>query len=255
MKKRNVNLILFGIVMSFLITIPFVSEKFFVTNSNVPWQFSPFNSGDSLSVTYKERYHVLDQQALIHRIEDKTRVTVSIMIDGWGVPYDEEMLTEDFAIFAKNTIQIALHKRFHGYTSHAEAVELRAGFEDGLYITNGDSTECTQMEMQPPYGTKQVYCCLNCADSDVAVALDSILSDTTWKRLAWTAHETNLGDRNKLHNLHRQLTKIASHHPRVQFIIQGTHRPILGTPETRQKYNPHWVPAIFVNCKLKPKKN
>ena len=251
MKKRNINLILFSVVLAFLITIPFVSGKLFITNQSVPWQFSPFNSGDSLSVVYKERYLILDQQALIHRIEDKTRAIVSVMIDGWGVPYDEEMLAKDFSFFDGKRVQFALHKRFHGHTTHAKNVELRAGFEDGLYVMNEDSADCAQMEMQPPYGMKQVYCCSKCADNDIAAALDSVLSDTTWKRIAWTAHETYLGDRDKLHSLLRQLAEIASRHPEVQFIIQGTHRPILGTPETRRKYNAHWVPAVFLNTKIR----
>ena len=250
MKKRNINLILFSTVLAFLIVIPFVSKNLFVTNQDAPWQFCPFNSGDSLSTTYKERYRVFDQQALIHQIKDKTPTTVSIMIDGWGVPYDEKMLADDFSFFDKNTAHFALHKRFHGHTSYAETVELRSGFEDGLYLVNEDSTKCTQMEMQPAYGMKQAYCCLKCTDNDVATKLDSILSDTTssWKRIVWIPRETNLGDRNKLHNLLRQLAEMATRHPEVQFIIQGAHRPILGTPETRRKYNAHWVPAVFINC-------
>ena len=250
MKKRNINLILFSTVLAFLIVIPFVSKNLFVTNQDAPWQFCPFNSGDSLSTTYKERYRVFDQQALIHQIKDKTPTTVSIMIDGWGVPYDEKMLADDFSFFDKNTAHFALHKRFHGHTSYAETVELRSGFEDGLYLVNEDSTKCTQMETQPAYGMKQAYCCLKCTDNDVATKLDSILSDTTssWKRIVWPPRETNLGDRNKLHNLLRQLAEMATRHPEVQFIIQGAHRPILGTPETRRKYNAHWVPAVFINC-------
>lgn len=251
MKHRNVNLALFGSVLVFLIALPFASKSLFVTNQDAPWQFSPFNSGDSLSTPYKERYRVLDQQALIHRIKDKTPTTVSVMIDGWGVPYDEKMLADDFSFFDKNTAHFALHKRFHGHTSYAETVEFRSGFEDGLYLVNENSTKCTQMETQPAYGMKQAYCCKKCTDNEAATKLDSILSDTTWERIAWTVRETNLGDRDKLHNLLRQLAEISSRHQEVQFIIQGAHRPILGAPETRRKYNAHWVPAIFVNCELK----
>lgn len=250
MKACNINLILFLVVLAFLITIPFVSENMFTTNQSAPWQLSPFNSGDSLSTTYKERYRVLDQQALIHRIKDKTPTIISVMIDGWGVPYDEDMLAEDFSFFGKNIALIALHKRLHGHASYAETVELRAGFENGLYMGSGDSTKCAQMEKQPAYGMKQAYCCLKCTDKEVATKLDSILSDTTWKRIAWTARETNLGDRDKLHNLLHQLAEMADRHPEVQFIIQGTHRPILGTPETRRKYLAPWVPAVFLNAKI-----
>jgi hypothetical protein len=250
MKHRNINLALFSAVLAFLIAVPFVSKNLFVTNQDAPWQFCPFNSGDSLSITYKEHYRILDQQALIHRIKNKTPTTVSVIIDGWGVPYDEEMLADDFSIFDKNTALFALHKRLHGHTIYAETVELRAGFEDGLYMGIGDSAKCNQLEARPAYGMKQAYCCLKCTDNEVATKLDSILSDTTWKRIAWTAKETNLGDRTKLHNLLSQLAEMADRHPEVQFIIQGTHRPILGMPETRRKYLAPWVPAVFLNAKI-----
>ena len=250
MKIRNINLVLFSAILAFLIASPFIGKNLFITNQSAPWQLSPFNSGDSLSASYKEHYRVLDQNALIHRIKNNAPTTVSVMIDGWGVPYDEDMLAEDFSIFEKNTALFALHKRYLGHTAHAETVELRTGFKDGLQIGSGDSTECAKMEANPTYEMKQIYCCLNCKDEETAVKLDSILTDTTWKRLAWTAHETNLGDRDKLHVLLRQLAEIASRHSEVQFIIQGTHRPILGTPETRRKYNAHWVPAVFLNTKI-----
>ena len=161
------------------------------------------------------------------------------------------MLAEDFALFDAKTTQFALHKRLLGHTAHAEAVETRGGFENGLLIGRGDSSECARQEVLPRFGAKQSFCCQNCTEKEVASSLDSLLADTTLKRMEWTAREANLGDRGKLHDLLRQLAEIAARHPDVQFIIQGTHRPILGTPETRRKYNAHWVPAVFINCELK----
>lgn len=255
MKIRNINLVLFSAILTFLIASPFIGKNLFITNQSAPWQLSPFNSGDSLTASYKERYRILDQNALIHRIKDSAPTTISVMIDGWGVPYDEDMLAEDFSLFEKNKALFALHKRYLGHTAHAEAVETRVGFENGLLIGRGDSSECARQEAFPRFGAKQSFCCLNCTDKAVAGSLDSILTDTTWKRIEWTARETNLGDRVKLHDLLRQLAEIAARHPEVQFIIQGTHRPILGTPETRRKYNAHWVPAVFINCALKNESN
>ena len=254
MRMRNINLILFAATLAFLIALPWVCGNMFLSHQDAPWQLLPFNSGDSLSTAYKERYQVLDIPALIRQVDDTTRTTVSVMVDGWGVPYDEEMLAEDFAFFDAKTAQFALHKRLLGHTAHAETVELRTGFEDGLSIVSGDSAECSRLEAQPRFGAKQTFCCLNCTDGDVAVSLDSLLADTTWKRMEWTARETNLGDREKLHGLLRELSTVMAKHSDVQFIIQGTHRPILGTPETRRKYNARWVPAVFVNCTLKPEK-
>lgn len=251
MRARNVNLVLFTVTLAFLIVLPWVCGNKFLSHQDVPWQLLPFNSGDSLSTAYKERYRVLGASALIHQIKDSSQITVSVMVDGWGVPYDENMLAEDFALFDAKTTQFALHKRLLGHTAHAETVEMRTGFEGGLSLASGDSVECTQLEAMPRFGAKQSFCCLNCTDKEVASSLDSLLADTTWKRMEWTARETNLGDRDQLHDLLRQLAEIAARHPDVQFIIQGTHRPILGTPETRRKYNAHWVPAVFINCELK----
>jgi hypothetical protein len=254
MRARNFNLVLFAVLLAFLIALPCVCGNMFLSHQDAPWQLLPFNSGDSLSMVYKERYRVFDAPALIRQIEDSSRTTVSIMVDGWGVPYDENMLADDFGIFEAKTAQFALHKRLLGHTAHAEAVETRVGFENGLLIGRGDSSECARQEAFPRFGAKQSFCCLNCTDKAVAGSLDSILTDTTWKRIEWTARGTNLGDRDKLHDLLRQLAEIAAQHPDVQFIIQGTHRPILGAPEVRRKYNARWVPAVFINCKLKTEK-
>lgn len=254
MKFRVINLILFSILLVFIILIPILFGDRYTSRQDAPWQLLPFNSGDSLSETYKNRYSVLDNAPLIRQIEDTLRPVVSVLIDGWGVPYNEEMLAEDFSFFNSEFALFAMHKRLLGYTEHAEIVETQQGFSDGLYLAIGDSSECERIEAGPKFGMKRALCCLKCTDREVASALDSVLSGSTWKRIEWTARETNMGDRVKLHDLLRQLAGIAAHHPEVQFIIQGTHRPILGTPETRRKYNAHWVPAVFVNCKLKPEK-
>jgi len=255
MKMRRLNLILFSVTLVLLVVLPIACGNKFLSLPGNPWHLSPFNSGDSLSEVYEDRYRMFDAYALIRHIEDTTQTTVSVMIDGWGVPYDENVLAEDFALFDKKITQYALHKRLLGHTAHAEAVEMRSGFEGGLFLRSGDSVECARIEEPFAYGMKQMYCCQKCTGNEVLSVLDSVLSDTVWKRIAWTDRETNLGDRTKLYDVLRRLAEIATHHPNTQFIIQGTHRPILGTPETRREYIAHWVPAVFINCGLKPEKN
>lgn len=254
MKARYVNLVLFCIVLAVLIAIPFLSGKIFTINQNAPWLFSPFNSGDSLSTVYKERYRILEQNALIHRIEDTTRTIISVMIDGWGVPYDDNMLEQDFASFGQKNVVPVVHKRLLNYTSHAENVEYRTGFSEGVFVANGDSLVCAKKEKEQGGYFKQIVCCENCNDLQTVDILDSLASDGAWSRIAWTAHGTREGARETLHEVLRRLSAVAGRHPDAQFIIQGTHRPILGTPETRRKYNAHWVPAVFINCKLKTEK-
>lgn len=251
MNARNVNLVLFCIVLAVLIAIPFLSGKIFTINQNAPWLFSPFNSGDSLSTAYKERYRVLEQNALIHRIEDATRAIVSVMIDGWGVPYDEKMLEQDFALFKQDNAKYAMHRRLLGHTSHAENVEYRTGFSGGIFLMQGDSSTCSQRADSTYWEFEREFCCVNCGDSKMISIIDSLLSDSTQVKIGWTVRSTREGDRETLHEVLRGLSDVASRHPDVQFIIQGTHRPILGTPDTRRKYLAPWVPAVFINCELK----
>lgn len=251
MKHRNINLILFSVILVFLISIPFVSKNLFVTNQDAPWQFTPFNSGDSLSIIYKERYRILDQQALIHQIKDKASTTVSVMIDGWGVPYDERMLEQDFALFEENKSSFAIHKRLLGFTSHAENVEYRSEFAGGTFLMQGDSSTCLRRADSSYWEFERSFCCANCDDSKMIAVVDSLLSDSTQTKIGWTVRSTREGDREKLHEILRKLSDVVNQHPDVQFIIQGTHRPILGAPETRRMYNAKWVPAVFINCELK----
>ena len=50
--------------------------------------------------------------------------------------------------------------------------------------------------------------------------------------------ETNLGD---------FVADVARRHPEARFIVQGTHRPILGNPKIRRESYSHWVPAVVIN--------
>jgi hypothetical protein len=62
-----------------------------------------------------------------------------VLVDGWGVPYDEKMLKDDFEILQGSNTSFAMHKRLLGHTSYAENVEYRAWFSEGVLISNGDS--------------------------------------------------------------------------------------------------------------------
>ena len=77
--------------------------------------------------------------------------------------------------------------------------------------------------------------------------LDSMLSETQFNTIAWTTQDSRFGDENKLTSLLKNIAKLAEKHPTIQFIIQGTHRPILSTPEKRRENYPHWVPVVVLN--------
>lgn len=250
MKARNINLALFSAFLLCLISLPILCVDKYLSHQDYPWQLTPFGY-DSLSQHYKDHYLTMDAKALVTHLKDSTKPVVTVMIDGWGVPYDESTLEEDFALLKKEKVKFAMHRRLLGYTSHAENVEYRSGLAGGTFLTQGDSLICAQRADSTYWKFGQALCCENCDDSKMISVIDSLLSDSTQTRLGWTARSTREGDREKLHNILQGLSDIASRHPDVQFIIQGTHRPILGTPETRRKYLAPWVPAVFINCELK----
>ena len=250
MKMRNLNLILFLLFLVGIISLRILCVNDYLSHSGNPWHLVPFGV-DSLSEKYKENYVVLNHQKLVSHLQDTTRMTVEILIDGWGVPYDEKMLEQDFSSFKQKGAIFAMHRRLLGHTLHAENVEYRAGFSGGTFLMQGDSLTCSQRADSSYWEFKRGFCCVNCGDAKMITIIDSLLSDSAQVKIGWTVHSTREGDRETLHEVLRRLSDVASRHPDVQFIIQGTHRPILGTPETRRKYLAPWVPAVFINCELK----
>lgn len=250
MKMRNINLVLFSLLLASLISLPILCVDQYLSHPDRPWQLVPFGA-DSLSQTYKSQYQIFDPQALITHLADSSKPTIMVLIDGWGAPYDETMLEDDFGILQGPNTTFAMHKRLLGHTSYAENVEYKAGFSEGVLITGGNSATCTKLEREQGVHFKQTFCCKNCNDMQVLAMLDSLIADTTWNKIGWTIRSTCEGDRTKLHKVLHGLSDIVRRHPDVQFILQGTHRPTLGTPETRRKYLAPWVPAAFINCELK----
>ena len=250
MKMRRINLALFSAFLACLVSLPILCVDRFRSNEDNPWQLTPFNN-DSLSVFYKENYRTFDSHTLMSDLTDSAKKTVMVLVDGWGVPYDEKMLLQDFELLKNDNAKFALHKRFLAYTSHAEGVEYSVGFKDGVLLALGDSAYCSEKLGLQNANFKQTICFVGNDDSRMVQAVDSLINEGAWNKIAWTVRSTREGNREKLHEVLRGLSDVASRHPDVQFIIQGTHRPILGTPETRRKYLAPWVPAVFINCELK----
>ncbi|MBR2470401.1 MAG: hypothetical protein IKB43_09720 [Fibrobacter sp.] len=253
MKKRNVNLLLFSLVLIFLISVPILRLDEGRSTMNdwdrSPWHLTPFDA-DSLSQYYKNHYPILDENPLKSILQDSTKSLVMVLIDSWGVPYNEEQLVSDFQMINENNVFYAIHKRRAQNTSLAENTEYGEGFKEGIFLATIGSSDCEQTETVESSLFKQILCCENCDDSRAVATLDSLITDETWSRIAWTARSTREGDRDKLHQLLKELSNLTTKHPDVQFVIQGTHRPILGSPETRRMYLAPWVPAVFVNCDL-----
>ena len=245
---RLLNLVLFSLFIAVIISLPIIFVDRYLPQSQSPWQLQPFGC-DSLSESYKSRYQIIGDTALINFIDDSARTIVNILIDGRGVPYDEDMLMEDFGLFKESSPKLAIHKRTLNYTAIIERNELQERFTEGAFLFNGDYATCIKRLSNLKRYFSRTDCFEKYEDVKMVPILDSLLADGSMKRIAWTSYETREGDRKKLHQVLNDLSKLAKKYPQVQFIIQGTHRPILGTPETRRKYLAPWVPAIFANTK------
>lgn len=250
MKMRYINLTLFSALVALLIVLPIAFTDGNLSNSQSPWHLQPFGA-NSLSKFYKENYRIYGEQALVDLLRDSTKTTVSVLIDGWGVPYDEEMLKQDFAYFENNSPEYAVHKRVFNYTVFAEGNELQKDFAGGLFIYGGPDSVCSGKRNRFGSLFSRIECCDNCGDLKITSLLDSVLAERSWTRIALTTCQTRKGDRDSLHLVLSKLSEISKKYKDVQFVIQGTHRPILGTPETRRKYLAPWVPAVFLNSRMK----
>ncbi len=250
MNKRLLNITLFSAVIAFIISLPIIFKDQFLPRRNSPWQLQPFNA-DSLSLFCKSNYRIIGDTALITYLKAPSRTVVNVLVDGWGVPYDESMLVQDFDLFKENSPTLTIHNRMFGYTAIIENSELQNGFTDGVFLFNGDSAGCSKKQRSLANNFSQIICLENHKDPEVIPILDSMLAADSLKSMAWTTYETREGDREKLHLVLNGLSNLAKKYPQIQFIIQGTHRPILGTPETRRKYLAPWVPAVFANGSIK----
>ena len=224
MNLRRINLILFSCVLFSIAVVSWLPESTFFAGYEKPWQLQPFTSEDSLSVAYKERYRVLDKLPVVWQMKDTTGAMAVILVDAWGVPLDESRLAEDFSFFQKLPHEFALHRRLANRTEHAENVE----WKDEHVVVKCDS----------------------CGDSEKIAMLDSLLSQRNGEKFAMTVSGSRYGDRNVLHETLKALTTLAERYPDCKFIVQGTHRPMLGSPELRRSHLSHWAPVVILNAKL-----
>lgn len=246
MKARKINLLLFSLFLVFLIALPPLFKDRFLSNAERPWQLLPF-AADSLSDFYKEHYTIIKEGPLFTLFADTAKPTIMVLVDGWGVPYEEDSLASDFSYFSNTKANFGIYERFKNITSLAEREEYGKDFTGGLLLVNGDSTNCSKKQQNYKELFREIRCFVGFGGKETTSKLDSLTSIGEWKKTAWTAFDAREGDREKLHLLLESLSKLTKKYPEVQFIIQGTHRPILGSPETRRKYLAPWVPTVFLN--------
>lgn len=250
-RLRKIGLVSFAIFVAFAVIFSYLTKSQFIKMPDKPWHMQPFTDADVLTAEYEDEYELLDGRPLLPKFADSMRTTVAILVDAWGVPFDENWLAEDFAVFKELPHKSFLHFRLANRTRHAEFAELRHAKFGGVYLFGGDSLEYGRNLYIDSLGYGVRLFCQKCPDSVMAAMLDSVLAaascDTTSpvKYVAWTTQNSRDGDRAKLHATLRLIADVARRHPEARFIVQGTHRPILGDPKIRRESFTHWVPVVI----------
>ena len=253
-KLQRVSLYGFCAFVVLSVAISYLMGATLFVEREKPWHMQPFTDADSLTVEYTGKYELLDKKSLLSRFADSSRVTVAILVDAWGVPFDEHLLAEDFSIFKDLPHKEFLHHRLANRTRHAEFAELRipgdsTSSRDGVYLFGGDSLEYGRNLYMDSLGYTQKLFCQKCSDSVMLGKLDSLLSFALEqaKVIALTMQNSRDGDQFKLHATLRIIAVVARKHPGVRIIVQGTHRPILGDPKIRRESFTRWIPAVVIN--------
>ncbi len=251
MKKwQKVNLMIFAIVVVSVASMVYVLGKTDFSNPfGKPWHLLPSVHEDSLSQRYLEKYKILDQRSLYRQLYDSSRVNVFVMVDAWGVPIQESVLENEFAYFEKIPHVFALHQRLGARNKHAERVEFRADSVQKIYLFGGDSMEYQRPTLVEEIGFKNTLFCQNCGDEIMIAKIDSLLENDSLEFIAWTTQSSRGGDKDRLHKSLKLIAELALRHPETQFVVQGTHRPVLCNSEIRNTYKYHWVPAVILNGK------
>lgn len=254
-KLQKVSLYAFCAFVVLAIALSYLMGATLFTDRGKPWHMQPFVDADSLTAEYADNYKLIDRRSLFGVFADSSRLTVSILVDAWGVPFELQHLREDFSMFEGLPHKEYLHYRLANRTRHAEFAELRIVADssvpqNGIYLFGGDSLEYGRNLYVGSLGYAERVFCQRCADSLMLGKLDSILSlatDSLPLQIALTTQDSRTGDRAKLHATLRLIAGVAKKYPKVQFIVQGTHRPTLGDPKIRRESFTHWVPALTIN--------
>lgn len=216
-KMQKINLAVFLAFIAFTVSLSYVLGSDFMGKQEKPWHMQSAVHEDSLSQKYLHKYMILDKVPVALQIERHKEKRVLILIDAWGVPFDEKKLAEEFAIFKDVPHKFAIHKRLKNVTKHAELVEFRADSLDLIVFANGFEQ------------------------------LDSLLMVPDYRTMALTIRDSKDDSEENLRKVLSEVAGLMKKFPDVQFIVQGAHRPILGTPEIRRKYYAHWVPVVVGN--------
>ena len=265
---QKVSLVVFSLLFAFAVVFSYLINAQIIDRPLKPWHMQPAIDADTLSAEYMSSYQLLDKRSVLRRFADSARTTVTVLVDGWGVPFDTSLLRGDFAVFQDLPHKDYLHPRLANRTRHAELSELRIFVDstaqrNGVYLFGGDSLEYGRNLYVDSLGYDRHFFCQRCGDSAVFALLDSLLLDslrlgdslaqgdslmrTRVRVLSATTWDSRDGDRQKLRATLSQVAALARKHPGVRFVLVGSHRPNLGDPKIRRESFAHWVPVTVLN--------
>ena len=244
-----INLIAFLMLIFATVSLIYVLGKMDLTGPlGKPWHLLPAVHEDSLSTTYKDTYQIMGKTPIRSSLYDSSRTNVFILVDAWGVPIDEDILALDLKEFETLPHKFAMHRRLANYTSHAEHAEFRNNFASNVFLFGGDTLQYRRQEYIPALGFQNSIFCNNCGNNVIISKIDSVLLEPENPQfVAWTALASTIGEHNKIRQTLSQIADLAKRYPEVRFVVQGTHRPVLCGPETRNSYKAHWVPVAILN--------
>ena len=248
--KLPLNAVLF---LAFILVVgmfTYVVEDHDVDSLVKPWHTQMNKFGDELSFSYVERYKVLDYGRTISQLDSFEGTTVSILVDAWGVPYEENKMAEEFGLFEGVNCEGFLHKRLLNYTKHAEHAEFRLETPGGIYLFNGDSAEYGRRDYVKKLGYEQILFCHRAEGTVLLEKVDSLLKMESRPRIiAVSLQSSRQGNQISIRKSLEEISRFCSRWNDVRFIIQGTHRPVLVSREERERYYAYWVPVVVVTPK------
>lgn len=246
-KSQKINLVLFVSLCTVIMMFAYFFGSDFLKKQDKPWHMQPSVSDEELSETYKSAYAILESKSVLSAIADTNRRIVNILVDAWGLPLKETVLETELSAFSNVPHKAFIHRRLANRTKHAEFVEFRTNNPHSMFLFGGDSLEYDRKSYIPGLGYKKMQYCQKCQDYTMISTIDSLLNRNEFQQIAWTATGARKHVPADAVIILKYVADLAMNHPDVVFIVQGTHRPILGTPERRRNFYNHWVPVVILN--------
>lgn len=241
----------------------------------------------NIAEDYKSKYIVTDSVTITKNFVDSTRNNVIILVESWGVPLDISRFEEQLEVFKGITKTVGIHNRMYSRTRTAEREDLiktisrdstgrrDTTFLPKVYATNnyrttflfgGDSLEQFRFKYIHNIGFEQAIYGNGLDDTAMISKIDSALADTTKKHfIAWTTRDTKFPMQEfpniynsdtdaidtaytkRLTNTLTLIANLAHKHPKIRFIVQGDHNPILSPIVFQERFYKRWVPFVILN--------